>query len=154
VSSIKVSELPYCGGEKADSVVLWDSKAKKWTCRSLAGLMPPKCDGADQALRFDGTAWKCEVVGGLVVAHTASNTDTKNKKTCDDKNTWGGATCTLIPKKSATETYYVPELKCPANTLSLSTGGLDAFETIPGKYSLFGDTWHLFCLSRPIKIAK
>ena len=154
IGSMKVSELPYCGGEKTDSVMLWDSKAKKWACKSIAALMPPKCDGADQALRFDGTGWKCEVVGGLIVGHTAAYTNTKNKKSCDQENTWGGATCTLLEKKSSMETYFVPDLKCPTGTLSLSTWALSGYETIPEKYSLFGDAWHMFCLSKPIKIAK
>ncbi len=152
VNSMAVSELPYCGGTNADNVLLWDSKAKKWACKTLSSFLPPKCDGADQALRFDGTSWKCETIGGLLVAHSQirRNMDT-SKWTCDTKNTWGGATC--VTKSDG----LTAELKCPANTLKVESDALSGY-SIPAKDGAgvlkFGNEYHAYCYSRVIKIGK
>jgi hypothetical protein len=148
-----VSEMPYCGGMKGDSMVIWDGTAKKWACKQLSSLLPPKCDGADQALRFDGTSWKCETIGGLLVAHAAAyqGVDT-GKWTCDTKSTWGGATCT---SDGAANGKVV--IKCPMNTVQIEAGGLSGY-SIPAKEGpgvlKFGSDYHVFCLSRVIKIGK
>ena len=151
LKSANISELPYCGTSKTDSIMLWDKAAKQWTCRALTTLLPPKCDGADQALRFDGTAWKCETIGGLLVAHTATFDDLKGKNTCDTKNTWGGATCAV------TSNGMGATLKCPPNTIQVDTNALNSYELLPhGSVGIdkFGGEYHAFCYSRPIKVAQ
>lgn len=140
------ASLPYCNGVKEDQVLLWSVATKKWMCKAVASLFPPKCDGAAQALRFDGKAWKCETIGGLLVAHTAARMTVKGVLTCDMANTWGGATCAF---KNSTEI----ELDCPVGTLKVQTGGLSGYELAEKAYnSKFGGEWHVFCYSRPIKI--
>ncbi len=151
LKSVDISELPYCGTSKADNILLWDKASKKWTCRALSTLFPPKCDGPDQALRFDGTNWKCETIGGQLVAHTATLDDLNGKNTCDTKNTWGGATCTVDKSGMGAK------LKCPPNTTEVSVDALDSYELMTHDSAgtdKFGAEHHLFCYSRSIKIAQ
>lgn len=145
IGSVSVSELPSCGG--TDSLLMWDSKAKKWACKSLLSLMPPKCDGADQALRFDGTSWKCETIAGLLVAHASVIGAVDGTKKCDTKNTWGGATCTVNAKEKTAV------LTCPVNTIQVNTNALSGY-AMHETYTEFGGDFHAFCYSRSIKIAK
>jgi hypothetical protein len=146
-TGIKVSELPYCGSSKDDQMLFWDGKAKKWGCKSLSAIMPPKCDTKDSVLRFDGTSWKCEVIPGILVAHTATMDDFNGKNTCDTTNTWGGATCEI------TSSGMGAKLKCPANTLQVNTNALNGYQ-VGGTYPLFGGEYHAFCYSKPINVLK
>lgn len=143
------STLPTCGDSNEDAVLVWNKKMKKWSCRAVSSLvLPPICTGADHVLRFDGTKWKCEVVGGLLVAHTAFLQPVKGSGSCDTSNTWGGATCT----KQTNGTY---KLACPFGTLKVETSALSGYELAEKAYSSnFGGEWHAFCYSKPIKIAK
>lgn len=118
-------------------------------CRALSALLPPKCDGIDQALRFDGKAWKCETVGGLLVAHAVTYDDLKGKNTCSAENTWGGATCTV------TSNGMGAKLTCPANTTKVEVGALNSYAIKTSDwYDEFGAEYHVFCYSRPINVAK
>lgn len=151
IKSADISELPYCGSSKADNLLFWDKSSKQWTCRTLATLFPPKCDGADQALRYDGTNWKCETIGGLLVAHTATFDDLYGKNTCDTKNTWGGATCTVDKSGMGAK------LKCPPNTIEVAVNALNGYELMThdsNGIDKFGAENHLFCYSRAIKVAQ
>ncbi len=150
-TTINIPELPWCTGAKEDNALLWDVKSKKWVCKALSTLLPPKCTGADQALRFDGSAWKCETVGGLLVAHAVTFDDLNGKNTCDAANTWGGATCTV------TNNGMGAKLACPANTLKVEVGALNSYELMThdtNGIDKFGAEYHVFCYSRPTTIAK
>jgi hypothetical protein len=147
---MKTLELPYCGSSKEDHLLYWSAKDKKWSCKTTASILPPKCDTKDSVLRYDGTAWKCEVIPGILVAHTATFSDVKDgKNTCDTKNTWGGAECTIISGGMAAK------LKCPANTLQVDVNALNSYIAKGGNgYDQFGDENHVFCFSKPINVLK
>lgn len=147
LENAKISELPYCGNSKVDQMLVWDAKAKKWGCKALTSLMPPKCDTKDSVLRYDGSAWKCEVIPGILVAHTATFDDFNGKNTCDTQGTWGGATCEI------TSNGMGAKLKCPTNTLQINVNALNGYQ-VGGTYPLFGGEYHAFCYSKPINVIK
>lgn len=141
-----VSPLPNCGGSSEDKALVWDSKNAKWKCVKLTSLIatPPTCTGFDTALRFDGKAWKCETIGGLLVGHARGLLELKtNKRTCD--NVWGVATCTVNANATTT-------LKCPATTLAVETSALNSYISTATDYDDFGQEWHIYCYSKTIKV--
>lgn len=140
-----VPELPHCNNSKEDQTIIYDGKMKKWICKSVSSLVtaPPKCDGADQALRYDGKSWKCETVAGLLIGHSeATYYPTAAKYACETGNTWGVGTCTIGKTGYAT-------LGCSGGATKVTqiylfhdmTGGEISIE-------------HAWCFSRPIKIAQ
>ncbi len=141
-----IPELPNCNNSKEDQTIVYDVKMKKWICKSISTLVtaPPKCDGADQALRYDGKAWKCETVAGLLIGHSeATFYPTAEKKyVCETGNTWGAGTCTLGKTGYAT-------LACSGNATKVFQ--IYAYEDMVGDEIFIEHAW---CFSRPIKIAK
>ncbi len=85
------------------------------------------------------------------MAHAAYKETAKGERSCDTANTWGGATCTLLKNHP---TKWV-ELKCPVTMLRVDTPFLSGYQLEQTGYSsAFSEEWHVFCYSRPIKIAK
>lgn len=119
-TSIAAPTLPFCAGNE-DQQALWSSKTKTWVCRSI-----PKCSGPDQALRYDGSMWKCETIGGLLVGYASATYWPVSGKlvgvsTCDAGKSWGAGEC-----KENAQTKYA-SLACKPATLAveLSTPATD-----------------------------